>query len=313
MTLFARNPERRLSHAVRDAALSDAVRFLTTGYTLEVTPKQVDRLAALRGTLPEGSGVYITDVPGAPHEALVAAAERIAAEGFHPIPHLAARNYASLEDVAGLLRALRERAQVSEMLVIAGSTARPAGSVESSLDVLRSGLLEEHGIRRVGVAGHPEGHPDVGADALAAAVEEKNRFAAESGIETYILTQFCFSPEPYVRYERELREAGNRLPVRPGLPGVTSMRTLLRYAVSCGIGPSLGVLRKQARGIATLVSSRSYTPDALVAGLAEAVAEDRGSLLRSLHFFPFGGLEDTVHWVAELSQAAGVGQVRAAQ
>lgn len=300
-----RTPERRtLRRVASDAALAQAVRILTSGYTIEVTPKQVERLAALRGELPEGTGVYVTAIPGAPHAALVDAAERIAGYGFRPVPHLAARSFADLEEVDRLLETLRARAAVSEVLVIAGSSGEPAGSVASSLDILRSGLLERYGIARVGVAGHPEGHPDVGDDELARAIEEKNRFAAESGIETSIVTQFCFAAEPYVRYERDLRAAGNRLLVRPGLPGVTSMHTALRYAVSCGIGPSLTVLRKQARGLASLLGPRAYTPDALVAGIAEAVAADRGSRFGSLHFFPFGGLESTVRWVAELARAA---------
>ena len=35
-----------------------------------------------------------------------------------------------------------------------------------------------------------------------------------------------------------MREAGNRLPVVAGIPGVTSPPTLLKYALACGIGPS---------------------------------------------------------------------------
>jgi methylenetetrahydrofolate reductase (NADPH) len=271
---------------------------LTAGYTLEVTPKQVDRVRALTGTVAEGTGIFITAIPGAPVENLVDAAERIAEGGFRPIPHLAARSFQDLSEVGALLDTLRRRASVTEVLVIGGSQSRPAGSVDSSIQILESGLLGEHGIERVGVAGHPEGHPAIGPAELEQAIDAKNRFAVESGLDTYIVTQFCFAPEPYIRFERALRAAGNRLPVNPGVPGVASMQTLIRYGISCGIGPSLRVLRKQARGLSSLLRPRAFTPDKLIAGLAEAVAADPESLLRSVHFYPFGGLEATVAWVA---------------
>jgi len=283
------------------STVAEAVRALTAGYTLEVTPKQVERVGALRGLLAEGSGVYITAIPGAPHSQLIDAAERIASEGFRPIAHIAARGYRDLAEVDSLLGSLRLRARATEVLVIAGSLPRPVGSIDSSIQILRSGLLEQHGIRRVGVAGHPEGHPNIAADALAQAVEAKNRFAAESGLDTYILTQFCFAAEPYIRYERELRMAGNRLPVRPGLPGVTSMHTLLKFGISCGIGPSLRILRKQARRLSTFISPHPYTPDTLITELATAAAAEPDSLLGSLHFYPFGGLEATARWITSLT------------
>jgi methylenetetrahydrofolate reductase (NADPH) len=278
-------------------AVATAMGRLTAGFTLEVTPKQVDRLLARREALDAAAGIYVTAIPGADPADLVSASERIAAAGLTPVPHVAARSFRDLAEVGSLLESLTRQAGVTEVLVIAGSQPRPSGSVESSIEILRSGVLEEHGISRVGVAGHPEGHPAVDAARLAEAVDAKNRFAAETGLDTYIVTQFCFAAEPYVRFERDLRGAGNQLQVRPGLPGVASMQTLVKYGISCGIGPSLRVLRKQARGFSSFLSPRAYTPDKLVAGLADAVAADPESRLGPVHFYPFGGLEATVDWV----------------
>ena len=280
------------------AKLLLVTRALTAGYTLEVTPKQVDRVRALTGTVAEGTGIFITAIPGSPAASLVDAAEHIAAGGFKPIPHLAARSFQDLAEVGSLLESLRRRAGVTEVLVIGGSQSHPVGSVDSSIQILQSGLLEAHGIERVGVAGHPEGHPAIGPAELEEAIDAKNRFAVDSGLDTYIVTQFCFAPEPYIRFERTLRAAGNRLPINPGVPGVASMQTLVRYGISCGIGPSLRVLRKQARGLSSFLRPRAFAPDKLIAGLAEAVAAEPESLLRSIHFYPFGGLEATVAWVA---------------
>ena len=88
------------------------------------------------------------------------------------------------------------------MLVIAGGGATVAGDYHSSMDVLRSGLLERHGIVRAGVAGHPEGSPDIAPEAILAALAEKNAFAAGSAIELRIVSQFALAAEPYVTWER---------------------------------------------------------------------------------------------------------------
>jgi methylenetetrahydrofolate reductase (NADPH) len=286
--------------AERPLNRESALALLSDGYTIELTPKEVARIRSLSRFLAQGTGVYLTAIPGAPLEETVAAAARVAEEGMRPVPHVAARAFESLTDVDRFLESVVAAAGVEEVLVIAGSIARPTGSVESSLQVLRSGLLEQHGLRRVGVAGHPEGHPDVGAETLAAAIADKNEFAETSGLEVRIVTQFAFSADAYVGFEREIRAAGNRLPVHPGLPGVTSTGKLIRFGISCGVGPSLQVLRKKARGMTMLASRGVYRPDRIVAGIADALVSDPGCLFRCLHFFPFGGYEDTARWLDDV-------------
>ena len=92
----------------------------------------------------------------------------------------------------------------------------------ATIDLLRTGILQRHGVTRVGVAGHPEGSPDVDPADLVQAIVDKNAFAVESGLEVEIVTQFSFAPEPVIIWEGALRKAGNRLPVRVGLPGAAS-------------------------------------------------------------------------------------------
>jgi methylenetetrahydrofolate reductase (NADPH) len=171
------------------------------------------------------------------------------------------------------------------------------------MDVLRSGLLERHGILRAGVAGHPEGSPDISPDAILEAIAEKNAFAASSAIELRIVSQFALAAEPYVTWERGLREAGNRLPVVAGIPGVTSPPSLLKFALACGIGPSVEVLRKQSGGLLKLATTRLWRPDQLAEGIARSTIDDPGSLIQGLHLFPFGGVERSARWLAEMRTA----------
>jgi methylenetetrahydrofolate reductase (NADPH) len=283
-----------------EPGFAKAIVSLTNDFTIEVTPKEVQkdagRLAAL---LPPGTRVYITFLANSPFSDTVAAVARLARLGLRPVPHLAARSVAdeqALDQMVGQLA----RAGATELLVIAGSVGRPAGTITESMQVLGSGVLARHGIGRVGVAGHPEGNKDIGESRLAEALAQKNRLAMDSGLEVYLLTQFCFAADPIVEWEARIRAAGNRLPVHIGLAGLTSPVRLLKFGLACGVGPSLKVLRKQAGGVLKLAAGSVYYPDQVLMGLARAVQGDPASLLRSVHFFPFGAVGPTVDWVQQL-------------
>jgi len=275
------------------------LRRLAASASVELTPRDAMRMGELGELLPAGTSVYLTALPGADPLALVPAAAAVRAAGFSPVPHLAARGLRDLAEVDLLLGRLVEAAEVDDVLVVAGGGGRAAGELTSSLDVLESGLLERHGIGRAGVTGHPEGSPDIPPAAAGEALARKNRLAADSPIEFRIVTQFALAAAPYLAYERAIRAAGNRLPVIAGLPGVTSPPRLLKFALACGIGPSIEVLRKQAGGLVRLATTRTWRPDAIVREIADATAADPGSLIAGLHLFPFGGLAETSAWLAE--------------
>ena len=184
-------------------AVSDRLRSLAATASIEVTPRHVAAVTELDGVLPAGTSIYITALPGADPFDLVTAAETIRAAGHVPVPHLTARAIAGDDALDALLSQLRERAAVDDVLVIAGGGATVAGDYHSSMDVLRSGLLERHGIFRAGVAGHPEGSPDIAPEAILEALAEKNAFAESSAIELRIVSQFALAA-------RALRDLGAR-------------------------------------------------------------------------------------------------------
>jgi methylenetetrahydrofolate reductase (NADPH) len=279
-------------------AVGDRLRELASHASVEVTPKHAASLSP--GDLPAGTAVYITALPGADPLNLVAGAKAVRAAGYAAVPHLTARAIAGPDALDDLLGRLVQGAGVDDVLVIAGGAKEVAGEYTSSMDVLRSGLLERHGILRAGVAGHPEGSPDIPPAVALEAVREKNAFAESAPIELRIVTQFALAPEPYVAWERELREHGNRLPIIAGIPGVTSPATLLKYALACGIGPSVDVLRKKSGGLLRLATTRLWKPDEVAGGIARSTIDDPGSLFRGLHMFPFGGVERSAEWLTQV-------------
>jgi methylenetetrahydrofolate reductase (NADH) len=283
--------------------VAERLRELASEASIEVTPKHADKLAELDAVLPAGTRVYITALPGSDPGDLVRAASLARSAGHVPVPHIAARGLAGDGALDELLGGLAEHAAVDDVLVVAGGIKTPAGAYSGAMDVLRSGLLERHGIVRAGVAGHPEGSPDITPEAVREALAEKNAFAESSSIELRIVTQFALAAEPYLVWERRIREQGNRLPIVAGIPGVTSPPTLLKYALACGIGPSIEVLRKQSGGLLKLATTRLWKPDAVAEGIAAGVVADPDSLIRGLHLFPFGGLDRSAAWLAELRTA----------
>jgi len=275
---------------------------LHESFSIEVTPHEIDRVSPLDATLAPGTSVYITYLPNTGFEGTIATARRVAAAGLRPVPHIAARAVRSATELDDALNRLTGEAGVCAVLVIAGSISSPAGPFTSSAEVLRTGLLQRHGIRTAGVAGHPEGSPDVSPTALAQAIADKNELAANNDLDLQLVTQFCFAADPIVRWERSLREAGNRLAVRVGLPGAASAATLVRFGLRCGVGPSLTVMRKHAGSLRRLASARPQYPDSTAVGVARASVEDPSTLFDAFHFFPFGSFATTATWASSLRE-----------
>lgn len=286
-----------------DSPVGQHVTKLNAQFSVEVTPRDLAIIGSLEGLVPPGTSVYITYLDTTGLEGTIAAARTLAVAGMRPIPHLAARAVRSHRELDDAVGRLTHQAGVDDVLVIAGSTARH-GLHPSTMDLLRSGVLQAHGITAVGVAGHPEGAPNIDSDTLAQAVVDKNNFARDSGMAVRLVTQFAFAPEPIIAWERALRQAGNRLPVHVGMPGAVSASTLLRYGLRCGVGPSLKVLRTQAGRLSRLASTVPQYPDHTVTGIAQAAAADPRSLFTAFHYFPFGGLELTGRWATELGAGA---------
>lgn len=265
--------------------------------SIEATPKQVLEGDRLDGLFPKGTRVYLTDVGSTTVAEFARAAAILAEAGYTPVPHLPARRIAGEADLRERLSLLTGEAGVSDVLVIAGSVDRPAGDLLSTMDVLNTGLISEFGIRTIGVAGHPEGSPDISAADVARAVAEKNAYASATGVDMRIVTQFGFDPQRYIAWAYELAAAGNRLPIHVGVSGPARITTLLKYAALCGVGPSLDFLKKRATSVMALAAG--FSPEAVVGPIEEHLSEHPGCPIAQLHVFPFGGLRKSAEWLAE--------------
>ncbi len=268
------------------AAVQRIASFMA-GFSLEVTRPSDADIAAL-AILTRGTRIYISAVPGRPVADSIAAAKRLRAAGFEPVPHVAVRNFASAEALDDFLARLSGEAAVQRVLVIAGDRAE-CGPFRRALDAIDSGILRRRGIRAIGIAGYPDGHPRIGRDELDRALAEKIAAAEATGLGVEIVTQFCFDARAILDFIARLRAFGFEQPLRIGLAGPTSLAALLRYATRCGVRASAQALATRAGLLRQMFAMA--VPDDLVRALAEA-----GLANVSVHFFSFGGLPASARW-----------------
>jgi methylenetetrahydrofolate reductase (NADPH) len=261
--------------------------------SFEATRPTLGDIEALRTSIAPKTPIYVSAVPKHPLAAQIDIAVALAAAGFEPVPHIAARRFASGAELDRHLGRLNDEAGVKRALVIGGDLAAPAGPFFAAIEVIESGLLQSRGIVEVGVAGYPDGHPRLGATELDRALAAKVEAAAETGLAVHIVTQFGFSATAILNWIRRLREQGIDLPVRIGLAGPTTLSGLLRYARICGVAASAQGLMRHT-GLAKQLFGM-VTPDSVLRPLAEATA---GRTDVAPHIFSFGGLAAAARWAA---------------
>jgi methylenetetrahydrofolate reductase (NADPH) len=267
-----------------------------------MTAKDGDALRDARDLIPQGTSVSITFLAGETAPARVAAAKQARSYGFFPRPHISARRIASEAELEGFLADLAAQAAIDRAFVVAGDLAQPAGPYFDALAVIKSGLLGKYGVRNVGISGYPEGHPDFSPEKLWQALRDKHRTLTDLGHSYDIITQFGFDAKPVLDWLAKLRDGGIAAPVRIGVPGPASVKTLLRFAARCGVGASASVMAKYGVSITKLLNTAG--PDALIAELAASIDPARhGEVV--LHFYPFGGLAKTAQWVRDFSTSVG--------
>ncbi|MGZ3272115.1 MAG: hypothetical protein ACXU71_14215, partial [Croceibacterium sp.] len=203
------------------------------------------QLGGLRDHFPPGTAVTITFLPGDNYRHNVETAVVLRRAGFNPVPHVAAREMPSLEALDDFLARLRGEADVTRILLVAGDVAAAKGPFKSSHDVRASGSIEAHGMARLSVAGHPEGHPYLAAAATFGGLEAWRDWGQQTGIRVDVVTQFCFESAPILDWVAELDARSIKLPVIVGLAGPASPATLTKFALRCGIGNSIRSLRSQ--------------------------------------------------------------------
>jgi len=283
----------------RNPAARPVPTNLEHGWSIEVMPRTAAKIDDFRAILPVGTRVYIAHIAGTPIGDMVATAARLAGEGFTVMPHLPARIIADAAMLDDWLQRYQGEANVTQALLLGGGVSTPAGQFDSSIQMIETGLFDRYGFSWLHVAGHPEGNKDIDADGTTARVDEalmwKQDFAQRTDAKIAITTQFAFDAKVVIDWAERIQHAGVTLPIHVGIAGPAKLQTLIKFAMACGVGPSLKVLQKRAMDLTKLLLP--YEPTDVVRQLMDHKAQAPGSLIETLHMFPLGGIQVAAEWM----------------
>ena len=271
---------------------------LVAAGSLEISPREMHQAGAVAALLPANTCVYLPSLPGLPFTRTLQAVAALRAAGLDPVPHVAARRIVDHGEFRSFLSEASAAHGVHRVMLIGGDIAAPLGPYADSLALLESGMLRECGIREIGIAGYPEGHPRIPSAALADAFRRKMSLAREQGLGLYVVTQFSFAPARVVEYCAAVERKAPGVPVYVGVAGPTDAAALARYAQRCGVSVALRALRTLGAGIAKIVTNTD--PLEQVLALTRYCGGREACNVVGVHLYSFGGAVRTAEWMRTL-------------
>ena len=223
--------------------------------------------------LPKIKDIYITMLPGNDYKEIANKAAELAKSDFNPVPHFPARSIKNQSELKDFVNRCKDGG-VKQALVIGGS-AQPIGDFHCSLQLLETGLFEGW---KIGIAGHPDGSPDISDKDLEKAMNDKKPYA------DYIITQWCLDVKPIAAFISK-----QTVPVRVGITGPLKISSLLQFANIVGAKNSINFLKTNVTKALDLLKPRD--PNDIIERLKDSVV--------NFHIYTFGGLKETNKWLTE--------------
>ncbi len=236
-------------------------------FSIEIGPKtNLDTLPALKD-------VYITMLPGGDFKETAQQAINLVKKGFNPVPHFPARSMANEAQLKEYVKMCKDGG-VKQALVIGGGR-EPMGKFDSSFQLLETGYFEK---MKIGIAGHPEGSPDISDEVLEKAMIDKKPYA------DYIVTQWLMQSEPIIDFISK-----QSVPVHVGITGPMKISSLIKFANIVGAKNSINFIKSNFSRAIDLLKPKD--PNDLVDKIKEHT--------KYFHIYTFGGLKETNNWLKE--------------
>lgn len=242
-------------------------------------------------SLPSEMYLAVTCSPTKGVDETLELSEKLIERGFKVTPHIASKCVSGEKHLEAIIKKLDELG-IESIFVPGGDRPEPMGDFNNALDLLKALKKLGHNLNKIGMAAHPEGHPDVSDEILMEALEEKKDLA------DFIVTQMCFDAEILNDWMNQIQKKGIELPVWVGLPGVIERGRLLKTSLRIGVGDSLRFLRKKSQVATELMKSSIYNPDDLVRDITEQI-DINDSRLAGYHIYCFNQIETTEKWRTE--------------
>ena len=238
-------------------------------------------------SLPSDMYLAVTCSPTKGVDETLELSEKLIERGFKVTPHIASKCVSGEKHLEAIIKKLDELG-IESIFVPGGDRPEPMGDFNNALDLLKALKKLGHNLNKIGMAAHPEGHPDVSDEILMEALEEKKDLA------DFIVTQMCFDAEILNDWMNQIQKKGIELPVWVGLPGVIERGRLLKTSLRIGVGDSLRFLRKKSQVATELMKSSIYNPDDLVRDITEQI-DINDSRLAGYHIYCFNQILSLIH------------------
>lgn len=285
---------------------------LLRNFSIEVMPRTAAKIDSFSSILPRGTRIYIAHIEGTPIEDMVKTASRLANENYEVMPHFPARIIKDKQTLSDWINRYKNEADVDQALILAGGPPKPIGDFESSMQLIETELFDKANFKRIHFAGHPEGNKDIDPDGsynnVNAALKWKQEYSDQTDAKVCFATQFSFDVQPILKWTNKLLEMDINIPVHIGVAGPAKLQTLLKFAVECGVGASLGVLKKRARDLTKLLLP--YEPTELLNQLALEKEKQPQFNIEQIHFFPLGGIKTNASWVSNNCGKSGIPAIK---
>ena len=267
-------------------------------FSIEVMPRTALKIRNFNDLLPVKTNVYIAHLDNIDFNDMLSTAKRLLNEGYNVTPHFPARMIKDRQTLEDWIKKYSD-CGVNNCLLIAGNQKKPFGEFSSSVDLIRTGFFDKYSFKNIYVAGHPEGNKDIDKDGgnknILKYLLWKNEFSQNTNANVSITSQFCFDSKTIIDWIKDLQKNNIDLPVNIGIPGPAKLQTMIKFAISCGVGPSLKVLEKKAKDLTKLILP--YKPIKLLNELNSFIVENPSCKVNSLHFFPLGGITKTIEFI----------------
>ena len=284
--------------------LTKNISKLIKNFSIEVMPRTLGKLENIENLWPKKTRVYIAHLEGTTIEDMLVTAKRIKSASFIPMPHFPARIIKDNKVLEDWINRYSEIG-VKEALLLAGGVDRPLGNLSNSMELLSTGLFEKYGFERLHVAGHPEGNKDIdpnGSDInVMNALKWKQDYSKDTEAKISIATQFLFESKPVIDWANKILSNGISLPINVGIAGPAKLQTMIKFAIACGVGPSLRVLERRAKDITKLLFP--FEPTSILTELADYKESNPNSNIEGIHFFPLGGIEKSSDFIKNITTA----------
>ena len=178
------------------------------------------------------------------------------------MPHFPARIIKDAGDVGKLdLDVTRVRQASSRRCLLAGGVTKPHGDFRQFHAADGNRSVRQGRVQALACCGPPRGQqvtsiPDGSTKNVDDALRWKQKFNETTDAEMALATQFAFDAKPIIAWADSLESRQvSTLPIHIGIAGPAKLQTLIKFAIACGVGPSLKVLQKRAMDVSKLLAA----------------------------------------------------------